>query len=55
MTVRLLTEQELEALCTDMREASVWMKTELTKRRECEADETATIAHAQRAQNPLRG
>ena len=55
MTVRRLTEQELEALRTDMRGASVWMRTELAKRRECEAYATAKIAHAQRAQDPLRG
>ncbi len=55
MTVRRLTEQELEALRTDMREASVWMRTELAKRRECEAYATAKIAHAQRTQDPLRG
>ena len=55
MTVRQLTEQELEALRTDMQAASMLMKAKLAKRRECEADETATIAHAQRAQNPLRG
>ena len=55
MTVRRLTEQELDALRTDMREASVWMRTELAKRREYEADATAKIAHAQRTQDPLRG
>lgn len=52
MTVRRLTEQELEALRTDMQEASMSMK---TKRRESATDTTAKIAHAQKPQDPLRG
>ena len=55
MTVRQLTEQELEALRTDMQEASMWMKTKLAKRRESATDTTAKIAHAQKSQDPLRG
>ena len=55
MTVRRLTEQELEALRTDMQEASMWMKTKLAKRRESVTDTTAKIAHAQKSQDPLRG
>ena len=55
MTVRQLTEQELEALRTDMQEASMWMKTKLAKRRESAPDTAAKIAHAQKPQGPLRG
>lgn len=54
MTVRRLTEQELEALRTDMQEASMSMKTKLAKRRESATDTTAKIAHAQKPQDPLR-
>lgn len=43
MTVRRLTEQELEALRTDMQEASMSMKTKLAKRRESATDTTAKI------------
>ena len=55
MTVRRLTEQELEALRTDMQEASMSMKTKLAKRRESATDTTAKIAQAQKSQDPLRG
>ena len=55
MTVRRLTEQELEALRTDMQEASMSMKTKLAKRRESATDTTAKIVHAQKPQDPLRG
>ena len=46
MTVRRLTEQELEALRTDMQEASMSMKTKLAKRRESATDTTAKIGVA---------
>lgn len=55
MTIRRLTEQELEALRTDMQEASMWMKTKLAKQRESAPDTTAKIAHAQKPQDPRGG
>lgn len=55
MTVRKLTEQELEALRSDMRDASAWMKATLAKRRTPNAGPDPKIAHAQKAQPPLLG
>ena len=55
MTVRRLTEQELEALRTDMQEASMSMKTKLAKRRESATDTTAKIAHAQKGVSSRNG
>ena len=48
MTVRQLTEQELEALRTDMQAASMLMKAKLAKRRESRPNATLNIAHAQK-------
>ena len=55
MTVRRLTEQELEALRTDMQAASAWMRTALAKRRQDKLYTDAKIAHAQKCLHPLRG
>lgn len=48
MTVRQLTEQELEALRTDMQAASMLMKAKLAKRRESKPNATSNIAYAQK-------
>ena len=48
MTVRQLTEQELEALRTDMQAASMLIKAKLAKRRESRPNATSSIAHAQK-------
>ena len=55
MTVRRLTEQELEALRTDMQAASAWMKATLAERRQDKFDANADISHAKKSQPPLRG
>ncbi|WP_323966312.1 hypothetical protein [Aeromonas hydrophila] len=48
MTVKQLTEQELEALRTDMQAASMLMREKLAKRRESKHNATSSIAHAQK-------
>ena len=54
MTVRRLTEQELEALRTDMQAASAWMKAALAERRQDKFDTNADISHAKKT-NPRSG
>ena len=48
MTVRRLTEQELDALRTDMQAASMLMKAKLAKRRDSKPNATSNMAHAQK-------